>query len=288
MTKFSMKSVFVGAALVIGSLGVAQVSMASNAGGEHKMEHRNWSFNGMFGTYDVEAMQRGYQIYREVCSSCHALDHMSFRHLGDKGAPFYSSEYPNPNDNPVVKAFAKDWMVPDIDQDSGDVIERPGIPADKFPQIYPNSIAAAASNGGAVPPDLSVITKARTGGADYVYAILTGYHEAPHDFHLSEGMNYNVAFAGNQIAMAAPLSDGLVEYATRTVPGEHGGEPHVITPPEATVDQMASDIVQFLTWAGDPKMQARKNLGFATFLFLFIFSLLLFLTYKQVWKDVEH
>lgn len=288
MTKFSMKSVLVGAALVLGNFGVTNIALASDAGGEHKLEYKNWSFNGMFGTYDVEAMQRGYQVYREVCSSCHTLEHMSFRHLGDKGAPFYDARYPNPNDNPLVKAFAKDWDVPAIDQDNGDPIERPGIPADKFPAVYPNAIAAAASNGGAVPPDLSIITKARTGGPDYLFALLTSYHEAPHDFHLSEGMNYNAAFLGNQIAMVAPLSDGLVEYAARTIPGEHGGEPHTLAAPEATVEQMASDIVQFLTWAGDPKMQARKNLGFATFLFLFIFSLLLFMTYKQVWKDVEH
>ncbi|MBL4870498.1 MAG: cytochrome c1 [Robiginitomaculum sp.] len=288
MAKFSFKALCVGAALVAGSFGITHMATASDAGGAHKLEHKDWSFNGMFGTYDVEAMQRGYQVYREVCASCHTLEHMSFRHLGDKGAPFYNAEFPNPNDNPVVKAFAKDWSVPAIDQESGDEIERPGIPADRFPDIYPNTIAAAASNGGAVPPDLSLITKARTGGSDYLYAILTGYHETPHDFHLSEGMNYNTAFDGNQIAMAPPLSDGIVEYAARTIPAEHGGEAHTLAPPEATVEQMASDVVQFLTWAGDPKMEARKNLGFATFLFLFIFSLLLFMTYKQVWKDVEH
>ncbi len=288
MTTFSLKTFVVGVALTVSTLGAAHISTAADTAGTHTLEHRKWSFNGMFGTYDVEAMQRGYQVYREVCASCHALEHMSFRHLGDKGAPFYDPKFPNPNDNPDVKAFAKDWSVPAIDQDNGDETERPGIPADKFPAIYPNAIAAAASNGGAVPPDLSIITKARTGGADYLYAVLTGYHEAPHGFDLSEGMNYNTAFEGNQIAMAPPLSDGLVEYTSRTILAEHGGEAHTIAAPEATVEQMASDIVQFLAWAGDPKMQARKNLGFATFLFLFIFSILLFMTYKQVWRDVEH
>ncbi|PHR94500.1 MAG: cytochrome c1 [Robiginitomaculum sp.] len=282
-----MKSLCVGALLAVSGLGVASVASASEDGG-HKMEHQKWGFNGMFGTYDADAMARGYQVYREVCASCHALEHLSFRHLGDKGGPFYNPEFPNPSDNPDVKAFAQDWSVPDIDQDNGDPIDRPGIPADKFPAIFPNAIAAAASNGGAVPPDLSLITKARTGGADYVYALLTGYHEAPHDVDMAEGTHYNTMFPGNQIKMAPPLFDGLVEYAARTVPGEHGGEAHTIAAPEATAEQMARDVVEFLTWAGDPKMEVRKKLGFATFLYLFIFSLLLFATYKQVWKGVKH
>ena len=287
MARSFTKTLFAAAVLAISGLAGGS-ALASGAGGEHKLELQDWGFNGMFGTYDRAAMQRGYQVYKEVCASCHALEHLSFRHLGEKGAPFYDANFPNPNDNPNVKRFAKDWDVLAIDQDSGDAITRPGIPADRFPLIFDNPIAAAASNGGAVPPDLSIITKARTGGADYIYGLLMGYHDAPHDFHLSDGMNYNTAFDGNQIAMAPPLSDGLIEYAAITTSGEHGGEAHTTPAPKATTEQMARDVVEFLQWSGDPKMEVRKKLGFATFLFLFIFALLLFMTYKEVWRGVKH
>lgn len=287
MARSFTKTLFAAAVLAVSGLAGAS-ALASGAGGEHKLELQDWGFNGMFGTYDRAAMQRGYQVYREVCASCHALEHLSFRHLGEKGGPFYNENFPNPNDNAVIKAFAKDWDIPAIDQDTGDAITRPGIPADKFPAIFDNPIAAAASNGGAIPPDLSIITKARTGGADYIYGLLMGYQDAPADMHMSDGMNYNTAFPDNQIAMAPPLSDGLIEYAAITIPGEHGGEAHTIAAPEATTEQMARDVVEFLQWSGDPKMEVRKKLGFATFLFLFIFALLLFMTYKEVWKGVKH
>jgi len=176
---FKMKKVF----LVIAAGVVATVSgLAYAAGGgssDYKMEHKHWHFNGAFGTYDVPSMQRGYQVYREVCASCHQLQHLSFRHLGDKGAPFYDENYKNPNDNPYVKNFAADWQVEDVDGETGDVIERPGIPADKFPPIYPNPAAAQASNGGALPPDLSLIVAARNGGADYIYNLLVAYEAEP-------------------------------------------------------------------------------------------------------------
>ena len=279
----------IGAALIgLTGLGLGSVAIAAGSGSsDHKMEHQDWGFNGLFGTYDRHAMQRGYQVYREVCSSCHALEHLSFRHLGDKGAPYYNPETPNPNDNVEVKALAKDWMVPDIDPDTGDEIERPGIPADKFPRIFANEPAARASNGGALPPDLSVITKARTGGADYLYDLLMGYIEAPASMEMSEGMNFNVAFAGQQIAMAQPLLEGLVEYADIVVSDGHGGT-ETIKAPEATVEQMSRDLVEFLAWSGDPKMEVRKRTGLSVFLFLFIFAALMFATYKNIWKDVEH
>lgn len=287
MAKFSLKSIALAVTLGLSGLGIANTAIASDAAHTAK---QSWSFNGPFGTFDVASAQRGYQVYREVCSSCHALEHLSFRHLGDKGAPFYNAKFPNPNDNPVVKAFAKDWSVPDIDQDNGDVIDRPGIPADKFPAIYANPIAASASNGGAVPPDLSIITKARTGGADYIYALLTGYHDAPHGVDLAEGTYYNSAFSGNAIKMAPPLFDDLIEYQTPAAAKSAHGDDHGThsTVPHASTDQMARDVVQFLTWAGDPKLEQRKRLGFATFLFLFIFAILLFMTYKEVWRNVKH
>ncbi len=253
-----------------GGAAFGAVAIANAAGGKQEIEYQKWGFQGMFGKYDRAAMQRGYQVYKEVCASCHALEHLSFRHLGEKGGPFYDKKFPNPNDNEIIKAFAKDWEVEDIDQDTGDIITRPGIPADKFPKPFPNAIAAAASNGGAVPPDLSLIVPGRTAGVDYLYSLLMGYdehHKAP------EGTYYNKAFEAKYIKMAPPLADGLVEYMDGT---------------EASAEQMARDVTEFLAWAGDPNMEVRKKTGFATILFLFIFSLLLFMTYKQVWRGEEH
>jgi len=264
----SIAKTFAAVAIVSTSIFAGGMVAQAAGGGEH-IEAQKWGFKGPFGTYDRDAMARGYQVYREVCSSCHALEHLSFRHLGEKGGPFYDAEFPNPNDNPAVKAFAKDWDVSDIDQDSGDPIDRPGIPADKFPDIFPNAIAAAASNGGAVPPDLSIIIPARTGGADYIYALLTGYDSD----ESVDGVYHNAVFPGGAIKMAPPLIDDLIEYKDG---------------PKATTEQMARDVVEFLAWSGDPKMEVRKKVGFATFLFLFIFALLLFMTYKEVWKDIEH
>jgi len=271
---FKMKKVF----LVIAAGVVATVSgLAYAAGGgssDYKMEHKHWHFNGAFGTYDVPSMQRGYQVYREVCASCHQLQHLSFRHLGDKGAPFYDENYKNPNDNPYVKNFAADWQVEDVDGETGDVIERPGIPADKFPPIYPNPAAAQASNGGALPPDLSLIVAARNGGADYIYNLLVAYEaEVPHDFEVGAGLHYNPVFEGGQIAMAAPLSDELVEYADGT---------------PATLEQMSADVTEFLAWSSDPKMEQRKSTGLMTMLYLLILAILMWFSYKKVWRNVEH
>jgi len=272
ITKTPMK--YLAAVAIVSTSLFAGGMLAQASGDGAHVEVQDWGFKGPFGTYDRPAMQRGYQVYKEVCSSCHALEHLSFRHLGEKGGPFYDAEYPNPNDNPVIKAFAKDWIIERIDQDSGDLIDTTGIPADGFPNIFPNAIAAAASNGGAVPPDLSIIIPARTGGADYVYALLAhGYAEVPEGTTVGEGTSYNKYFPGNQIAMASPLFEDAVEYADGT---------------KATVEQMSRDVVEFLAWSGDPKMEVRKKVGFATFLFLFIFALLLFMTYKEIWKDVEH
>ncbi len=278
-----MRNVFKTA--IIGTLALAGVGvgglMAANAAGgssDYKMKHMHWHFDGWRGTYDRAAMQRGYQVYREVCASCHQLKYVAFRHLGDKGGPYYDDHYPNPNDNPYVKAFAADWTVEEVDLDTGDIIERPAIPADMFPPIYPNAAAAAASNGGAVPPDLSVMVKARTGGADYVYNVLTSYDKD--DNYMNKAM-------GIKIAMANPLSDGLVEYAD-TEYTDKDGKVHIIKAPEATVDQMAKDVTEFLAWAADPKMEQRKSLGLATMLYLLILTILLWFSYKAVWRNVEH
>ncbi|WP_418152358.1 cytochrome c1 [Litorimonas sp. RW-G-Af-16] len=274
-----------GAVLLGGAGGIAYA--AGGGTGDYEMVHKHWHFNGMFGSYDPAAMQRGYQVYREVCASCHQLKHLSFRHLGDKGAPFYDEYYPNPNDNPLVKNFAADWMVEDIDTETGDVIERTAVPADKFPPIYPNNAAARASNGGALPPDLSVMVKARNNGADYVYNLLVAYDaKKPADVELTPGLYYNPVMEGGKIAMAAPLTDGLIEYSPVRILED--GEIKEIPAPEATVEQMAADVTEFLAWSADPKLAQRKSVGLMTVVYLLLLSILLWLSYKRVWKGVEH
>ena len=282
------KAVLGGAALLsLAAAGTAGVAYAAGGGdSSYEMKHIHWHFDGIRGTYDRAAMQRGYQVYREVCASCHALEHLSFRHLGDKGAPYFMEEFKNPNDNPYVKAFAADWQIPDIDQETGDTIERPGIPADGFPDIFPNPAAARASNGGSYPPDLSVIVSARNGGADYVYNLLTAYDEdMPKDMQMGAGQHYNPVMEGGKIAMAAPLQEGILEYAPQEI-NDHGEVKTIQV--EATVEQMAADVTEFLAWSSDPKMEARKSLGMATMLYLLILTILLWFSYRRVWKDVEH
>ena len=271
----TMKSaLMVTATLAAFGAGVTAFAAGGGDTGNYKMEHRHWHFKGMRGAYDRAAMQRGYQVYREVCSSCHTLEHLAFRHLGDEGGPWYDKDYKNPNDNPYVKTFAADWLIPDIDSETGDPIERSGIPADYFPAIYPNDAAARGSNGGALPPDLSVIVSARNGGADYLYNLLVAYGEdMPEGMKLSPGTHYNPVMDGGKIAMAAPLSDGQVDFSDGT---------------EATVEQMAADVTEFLAWSSDPKMEQRKRAGFATMVYLLILSILLWFSYKRVWRNVEH
>jgi cytochrome c1 len=273
----SFKKAFLGGVILL-SGAIAGLTGTANAAGDvdlnYEMEHVHWHFKGMRGTYDRAAMQRGFQVYREVCASCHQLEHVSFRHLGDKGGPYYDELFKNPNDNPNVKAFAKDWQIKDIDLETGDSIERPGIPADKFPAIFDNDAAAKASNGGALPPDLSLMVAARTGGADYLYNLLVAYQaEMPSDYVLSSSAHYNPVMEGGAIAMANPLSEGIVEYADGT---------------EATIEQMARDVTEFLAWTSDPKMETRKSTGLAAMIYLLIFTLLMWLSYKRVWRNVEH
>ena len=285
----TLKLILIGGVALSGiTLGATSLAVASGGGtGDYEMVHKHWHFKGMRGSYDRAAMQRGYQVYREVCSSCHALEQLSFRHLGDKGAPYFMEEHPNPNDNPYVKSFAADWQVKDIDADTGDVIERPGMPADAFPDIYANPAAAQASNGGALPPDLSTIVAARSGGADYVYNLLVAYAvHKPDDVELTPGLYYNPVMDGGKISMKAPLSDGIVDYAPITI-NDHGTV-KTIPAPEATVAQMAADVTEFLAWSSDPKLEQRKRAGFATMLYLLILSILMWFSYKRVWRDVEH
>jgi len=281
------KTLILGAIIAVASVSGLAFAAGGGVHGDYKMKHPDWSFNGAFGTYDRAAAQRGYQVYREVCASCHSLKYVAFRHLGDKGAPFYLEDFTNPSDNPYVKNFAADWMVADIDSETGDEIERTGIPADYFPSPFPNDAAARASNGGSLPPDLSSMVKARSNGADYLFNLLISYDTSkPDDVELTPGLHWNPVMEGHKIAMAAPLSDDIVTY--EPVETMDHGEMKMVDAPVATVEQMASDLTQFLAWTADPKLEERKRIGMMSIIYLLILSVLLFLSYKRVWRNVKH
>ena len=250
----------------------------------------HWSFEGPFGMYDQAQLQRGYKVYREVCSSCHSMNLVAFRNLGDEGGPFWDPKYPNPNENPVVKAIAADYQIPDIDSDTGEAIKRPGTSADYFPNPYPNPVAGKAANGGALPPDMSLLAKAREGGPAYIYSIVTSdTANAPHGIAMPPGKYYDPYIAGDMspywkgdpqhvppggfIAMPPPLSAGRVQFDDGT---------------KSSLSQEAWDVAAFLEWAADPKMEERKRVGLASMIFLVLFSGLLWVTYRGVWRNVEH
>ncbi|MFA7441081.1 MAG: cytochrome c1 [Sphingomonadaceae bacterium] len=218
---------------------------------------------GIFGTFDRAQLQRGYQVYKEVCAACHSLRLISFRNLEEIGFS-----------EPQVKALAKAAAVPSIDSRTGEPTTRPGVPSDRLPSPYPNEVAAAAANNNAIPPDLSLIIKARHDGQNYVHSLLTGYGlKVPADVEVPQGLHYNPYFASLNIAMAKPLNDEQVTYADGT---------------PATVDQMSRDVVAFLHWAAEPELERRKQAGVATILFLAILAFLSFLAYRKVWAGVQH
>ena len=233
----------------------------ASAAGAPKPPAQKWSFDGVFGTFDAASRQRGFQVYREVCGACHALKQVYYRHLRDIG--FSEDE---------VKAIAASVEVTDGPNDAGEMFQRPGRPSDRFKSPFANDNAARAGNNGALPVDLSLITKARPGGPDYLHALLTGYSDPPADVKLSEGMNYNKYFPGNQIAMPQPLNADQVTYADGT---------------KATVEQMAKDVTTFLAWAAEPELEARKRMGMKVMIFLVVLSALLFFVKRKVWSDVH-
>jgi ubiquinol-cytochrome c reductase cytochrome b/c1 subunit len=266
------------AALSLGAAMTAPV-IAQEHGAPHPPRNK-WSFAGPFGTFDRAQLQRGFKVYREVCSTCHSLELLSFRNLSEPGGPGYSAAQ--------AATVAGEYKIPDID-DSGQPTERPGRVADTFPKPFANEAMARATHG-AVPPDMSVLAKARTyergfpwflldmvtqfqeHGPDYIVALMKGYEEAPKDFQLPDGAYYNKYFPGHTIKMKPPLSDGLVTY--------DDGSP-------ATVDQYAKDISAFLVWAAEPHMEQRKRIGFQVMIFLIVLSGLLYFTKKKVWADVK-
>lgn len=249
------------AAVIAAGLALAP-QLASAAGGEIPLPAVKFSFTSPFGTFDRAATQRGFQVYKEVCSACHAAHLLAYRNLTEIGL------------TPAqVEAIAATVTVQDGPNDEGQMFERPGRPSDRFRKPFANDAAARAANNGALPPDLSLMVKARPGGAPYVYALLTGYGDAPEGVTIQEGMHYNKYFPGHQIAMAAPLnSEGQVEYGDAT---------------KATVEQMAHDVATFLAWAAEPELEQRRAMGVKVIIFLTVLGGLAYAVKRKVWADVH-
>ena len=245
------------------ALAGAMVLAAGTAGAaeEAALPSEHWSFDGIFGTYDRAELQRGFQVYQEVCSVCHAVQHLSYRDLAEIG---FSEE--------EVKAIASTAKVTDGPNDAGEMFERQGRPSDPFVRPFANDKAARAGNNGALPPDLSLIIKAREGGPRYAYGLLTGYKDPPADMKIGDGMRYNTVFPGHQIAMPPPLADDSVQFADGT---------------KATLPQEAHDVVAFLTWAAEPTMETRKRTGFKVILFLLITTGVLYAVKRKIWADLH-
>ncbi len=227
-----------------------------------KAPSHDWGFQGIFGSYDRAALRRGYQVYAEVCAGCHSLRLVAYRNLMEIG--FTEDE---------VTEIASEFEVLDGPDDEGEMFTRPAKAADYFVPPFPNDNAARFANNGSLPPDLSLITKARKGGPDYLYALLTGYREEPPEgFQMMDGMVYNDYFPGHQISMPQPLFEDMVEYADGT---------------PATVDQMSEDVTVFLAWAGSPELEARKSLGIKVLLFTIVLTAMLYALKRRIWADVH-
>ena len=224
----------------------------------------NWSFKELTGKFDRASLQRGFQVYKEVCASCHSMQYLSYRNLGEPGGPEFTQE--------EVKAIAASVEIEDGPDSQGEMFTRTGKPSDKFKSPYPNVEASTAANGGAYPPDMSVLVKARPGGADYMYSVLMGYEEPPAGMKLDDGVYYNKYMIGQKIKMASPLSEGIVEYSDGT---------------EATMDQMAKDVTTFLAWAAEPELEERHRVGFKVIIYLILLTILVYLSMKKIWSRVD-
>jgi len=224
----------------------------------------DWSFKSFFGKFDRASLQRGYQVYTEVCASCHSMKHLSYRNLAQKGGPEFSES--------EAKAIAASFEVTDGPNSDGEMFERPGKLSDKFVLPYANVEEAKAANGGAYPPDMSVLVKARKGGANYIYSVLVGYEDPPEGMILDDGVYYNKYMYGNKIKMSAPLEDDIVEYSDGT---------------KATTEQMSKDVVTFLMWAAEPHLEARHKTGFRVIIYLLILTVLVYFSMKRIWSRIE-
>jgi ubiquinol-cytochrome c reductase cytochrome c1 subunit len=240
------------------------LSLGTQAAEKVEYLKTDWSFKGLFGKFDRAALQRGYQVYTEVCSSCHSMKYLSYRNLSEKGGPEFSIEQ--------AKAIAASFEVKDGPNSDGDMFTRPGRLSDKFVMPYDNVQAAQAANGGAYPPDMSVLVKARGGGVDYIYSLLQGYEDPPAGVTLDDGVYYNKYMYGNKIKMANQLSDGLVEYSDGTT---------------ASVEQMSKDVTTFLMWSAEPHLESRHQMGFKAIMYLIILTILVYFSMKKIWSRIE-
>ncbi len=289
MIKHLLKSV-ASAAVLAGLAAGTPVSAAGDAHGP-EIAPQQWSFGGVRGKFDKAQLQRGFLVYKEVCSSCHGMRQMSFRNLVQKGGPEFPEE--------GVKTLAATYKVNDLPNDQGKILKRPARLSDRIPSPFDNEQQARSANNGALPPDLSLIARARgveaekpffmvpwhmvkdivinggyqEAGSDYLYALLTGYQDAPKDMKMSDGMYYNAVYSGHQIGMPSPLSDGIVKYTDGT---------------PAKIDNHARDVTAFLSWAADPKLEERKRMGLMVMLYLLITAGLLYAAKRHVWAGEPH
>ena len=240
------------------------LSRANAAGEQQEPLKVDWSFKSFFGKFDRASLQRGYQVYTEVCASCHSLKHLSYRNLAEKGGPEFTEL--------EAKAIASNFEVTDGPNSDGEMFERPAKLSDKFVMPYANVQEAIAANGGAYPPDMSVLVKARSGGANYIYSVLMGYDEPPAGMELDDGVYYNKYMYGNKIKMSSPLDDDIVEYSDGT---------------KATIDQMAKDVTTFLAWAAEPELEERHRTGVKVILYLTLLTILVYLSMKKIWSRVD-
>jgi cytochrome c1 len=242
---------------VLAAAAALAIAVPGLAAEEIELPKQEWTFNGVFGQFDKEQLQRGFQVYKEVCSNCHSLHYIAFRHLEALG---YSEDQ--------IKSLAASYQVDDGPDENGDMFKRKGKPSDIIPPPFPNDNAARVSNGGALPPDLSLIVKARHGGPDYVYNLLLGYRDAPADVTVPAGMNYNIYFPGHQIAMPQQVKDGVVTFAD----GKPNDAAHI-----------AKDVTAFLMWTAEPSMATRHSVGFRVILYTLFFTVLAYALKRRVW-----
>jgi len=249
-------------ALVLGAAAVLTAAPARAAGEAIAIPDTRFSFEGLFGTFDRGGLQRGFQVYKEVCAACHGMRQLSYRNLLEIGLT-----------EEQARNIAAQFQVVDGPNDQGEMFERPARLSDRFRRPFPNEQAARAANNGAYPPDLSVIVKARAGFADYIHALLIGYQDPPAGFNLMDGMHYNAYYPGHQIAMPNVLNPGQVEFADGT---------------EASVANMARDVTTFLAWAAEPELEQRRAMGVRIIIFLIILGGLTYAVKRKVWADVKH
>ena len=231
---------------------------------KQKLLTQDWSFKSFFGKFDRASLQRGYQVYSEVCSSCHSMKYLSYRNLAESGGPEFSEAQ--------AKAIASNFEVIDGPNSEGEMFTRQAKLSDKFAMPYANVEEAKLSNGGAYPPDMSVLVKARAGGADYIYSVLLGYEDPPEGMILDDGVYYNKYMYGNKIKMPPQLYDDLVTYIDGT---------------PVTPEQMAKDVTTFMMWAAEPHLEARHKTGFRVIVYLIILSILVYFSMKKIWSRVE-